>query len=282
MTMNASILYKTPVGEKAAMTIYDTALKHWPVAYQTRIILTRHGDTFVVSSGDENSPALILLHGAGGNSSMWAGDVAKYSANYRVYAVDLIGEAGKSAANRPAWDGPAYSEWLEDVLNGLKIEKATVVGLSQGAWAAVKFAVTAPDRVEKLVLMAPAGIVQDRPIFLLRAITMSLLGKWGIQHFVQALFGDQKVPDSVVERVAEVSMQFKPRIGVVPLFTDDELRRLTMPTLLMGGTKDIARDTEQIAERLRRLLPKLTVSIIDGAGHALINTIDKVSAFLVS
>lgn len=98
---------------------------------------------------------------------MWAGDVAAYSRQYRVYAVDLPGEPGKSAPNRPAWDGPAYAEWLEDVLDALKIEKATLLGLSQGGWAALKFAVYQPQRVEKLVLLNPAGIAPDKLSFVI-------------------------------------------------------------------------------------------------------------------
>lgn len=277
-----SSLYKTPEGEKAVMAMYDDALKNWPVPYETRKISTRHGAAFVVTSGSELSPALILLHGAGGNSSMWAGDVSVYSKHFRVHAVDLPGEAGKSDSNRPAWDSPAFAEWLEDVLNGLHIERATLVGISQGAWTALKFATTMPNRVEKLVVMTPAGIVPDRFSFLPRAIVLNALGTWGTRRMVQSLFGDQTIPDNVIDGVVKTTMQFKYRIGIVPIFSDEELRRLTMPTLLLGGTKDIARDMEKIAARLGRFLPKLTVKIISGAGHALVQTSDCVMEFLNS
>jgi pimeloyl-ACP methyl ester carboxylesterase len=275
-------LYKTPEGAKIVMAIYDDALKNWPIPYETRMITTRHGDTFVIASEGSNpaAPAVILLHGAGGNSTMWASDVGKFSQRYRVFATDLPGEAGKSAPNRPAWDGPAFAEWLEDVINGLKLDRVTLVALSQGGWTALKFAVTAPDRVEKLVLLSPGGIVPDRPTFLLRAIATSILGKRVINRFMRSLFGDQQVPDGVIEITARISSQFKPRIGIVPIFTDAELRQLTMPVLLIGGTKDIVRDMDKIAARLRDLLPNLTVQIIAGAGHALIDTGSRVMAFL--
>src|SRR5664279_2083899 len=136
--MNTTILYKTADGEKAVMAIYDNALKNWPVPCETRTVPTRCGETFVATSGNALSPAMILLHGAGGNSAMWAGDVSAYSNHYRVYAVDLPGEAGKSAANRPAWDSAAFAEWLEEVLNELEVGQVTLVGISQGAWTALK------------------------------------------------------------------------------------------------------------------------------------------------
>lgn len=279
--MNTSALYKSAEGEHTVMAIYDDALAHWSAPYQTQVVPTRYGDTFVIASGDMHAPALILLHGAGSNSAIWAGDVGEYSRYFQVYAVDLIGEAGKSAPNRPAWESGAFADWLEDVLNGLQIERATLVGISQGAWTALKFAVAMPERVDNLVLLAPGGIVPDRKSFLLKAIVAMLLGKWGIARFVSALFGDQTVPDGVVDTVVQITAQFKPRIGVLPIFTEEELSRLTMPSYLIGGTKDIIRDNEKIAARLRDILPQLTVNIIPGAGHALINTSGSVVAFLM-
>jgi pimeloyl-ACP methyl ester carboxylesterase len=100
--VNRPMLYKTPVGESVVMAIYDSALRNWPVPYQTRMVSTRYGETFVIASGDPPAPPMILLHGAGGNSAMWAGEVEDYSSRFRVYAVDLPGEAGRSTANRPA------------------------------------------------------------------------------------------------------------------------------------------------------------------------------------
>jgi len=153
--MMAQSIYKSPAGERAIMAWYDSALARWPVPCETFNIPTRHGDTFVLASGasgKESDSPLILLHGAGTNSAMWAGDVATYSRQCRVYAVDLLGEPGKSAPVRPAWGGPAYAEWMADLLDALKVQKARLLGLSQGSWTALKFAVYQPRRVESLVL----------------------------------------------------------------------------------------------------------------------------------
>jgi len=278
--MNTSSLYTTPEGERAVMAIYDAALKNWSAPHETRTVPTRHGDTFVIASGDPVAPALILLHGAGSNSAIWAADAADYSRAYRVYAVDLPGEPGKSAPNRPAWDSPAFAEWLEDVLNGLQIDRATLIGISQGAWTALKFAVVHPERVVQLVLLTPGGLVPDRTSFLVRAIGLSLLGTWGLKRLTADLFGDQAVPEGVIDIVVEISRHFKPRLGVLPIFADEELRRLTMPILLLGGTKDIMRDLDQIEARLRQHVPDLTVQLMPGAGHALINTQSYVLEFL--
>lgn len=277
--MTASI-YKSPAGEQIVMKLYDDALAQWPVPYETRTLNTRHGDTFVIVSGDEAAPPLMLLHGAGTNSAMWGGDIAEYSQHYRVYAVDLLGEAGRSAPNRPDWNGPAYAEWLADVLDALHIERAAFVGLSQGAWTILKFAVAHPQRVEKLALITPGGIVPDKLSFLLRAVTFSLFGARGRRSLVRTLFASQPVPEGVEAITATMMQHFKGRMGVLPIFTDRELQRLTMPVLLLGGDQDALRDMGKIAARLQANMPHLHVEIIPGGGHALIHTVGRVLKFL--
>jgi pimeloyl-ACP methyl ester carboxylesterase len=278
--MTVKPIYKTPAGEQAVMALYDSALERWAVPYETRMIPTRHGETFVIICGDEAAPPLVLLHGAGSNSAIWAADVAVYGPHFRVYALDLPGEPGKSAPNRPPWDSPAYAEWLEDSLDALGIGTATLAGISQGAWTALKFAVANPQRVDKLVLMTPGGVVPDRLSFGLRAVAYSLLGQWGLRRLIRLTFGGQPIPDGVEDIMTIIMSHFKPRFGVLPLFSDAELQRLTMPTFLLGGEQDALRDLDQIAARLETLLPDLSVTILPEAGHALLDTPGHVLAFL--
>lgn len=273
-------IYKSPAGEQAIMAFYDGALAHWPVPYQAQTIPTRHGDTFVLTCGDESAPPLVLLHGAGTNSAMWGGDVAEYSRRYRVIAVDLLGEAGKSAPNRPPWNSPAYAEWLEDVLGVLHVEKTTLIGISQGGWVALKFATTSPARVEKLVVLCPAGVVRDRMLFFVRLVFWSLLGQRGVKHINRLLYGHQPLPPGAEEISTLIMRHFKSRTDVSPIFSDDELKRLAMPVLLLGGEEDGMRDVHQIADRLRALLPRFQAIPIPRAGHALLNTTGCILPFL--
>lgn len=270
--MNTKPIYRTPAGEKIVMDLYDSLLARWPVPYEALTIPTRHGDTFVIACGDETKPPLVLLHGAASNSAVWAGDVADYVRHYRVYAADLPGEAGKSSPNRPPWNGPAFAEWPADVFAALKINKAALLGISQGGWTALKFAVSEPARIEKLVLVCPGGVVPDRAGFIVRAIALSLMGRWGARRMARALFGSQPVPDGVEDILTLVMTHFKARVGKPYLFSDEELRCLTMPVFLLGGTQDVFRDLNKIAARLQKFVPDLTVTIVPGAGHVVLDS----------
>jgi pimeloyl-ACP methyl ester carboxylesterase len=113
-------------------------------------------------------------------------------------------------------------------------------------------------------------------------VLFSLLGERGTRRMVRSLFGSQPVPDGVEDIIVLIMRNFKPRVGVLPLFSDEDLQRLTMPTLLLGGTQDALFNLGKIAARLQRLVPHLEVIIIPGAGHALLNTTGYVMSFLAA
>lgn len=278
--MSREELYYSIAAANAVMSLYDSLLANWSTPHETALVPTRHGETFVITSGNPLAPPLVLLHGSGSNATIWLHDITQYRDQYYVVALDMPGDPGKSAPNRLPWSGPAYNEWLTDVLDELNIGKVSVAGMSLGGWAAARFASACPERVERLVLMCPGGMAPTHAMFMPRAILASLFGKWGMRRLVQALFADQPIPPGTMDVVMLVNRSFRARMETLPLIPDEELTRLTMPTLLLGGTKDILCDMEKTAERLRPRLPHLTITFIPGAGHALINTVPHVLHFL--
>src|SRR5690606_15033670 len=89
-------IYTSQAGARAVEETYRRLLAGWPVPAEHLRVPTREGETFVVASGPPDAPPLVLLHGSGSNASMWAPDVAAWSERFRVYAVDVIGEPGRS------------------------------------------------------------------------------------------------------------------------------------------------------------------------------------------
>ena len=69
---------------------------------------------------------------------------------------------------------------------------------------------------------------------------------------------------------------------MIPLFSDAELKRLSMPTALYVGAKDVIFHSEKSANRLGALLPHAKIHVLPEAGHAVINITDKISDFLAS
>jgi pimeloyl-ACP methyl ester carboxylesterase len=273
-------IYKSVGGKQEIMAWYDKFLAGWPVPYQTQMVSTRYGNTHIISSGEESLPPLILIHGASSNATSWAGEVAAYSQHFHVMAIDVIGEPGKSASTRPAWEGNAYSEWLAEVIDGLHLEKVILLGISQGGWIALKYATAHPQRVTKLVLLSPGGIVPTRVLFIFKAIFYTSLGSWGSQQLNRYVYGRQPINPVVLQFMNAIMTHVKARIDKEYLFSDQELARLTMPVLLVGGTEDAIRSIEQMDARLKKHLPHLETIVIPHQGHVLMAVSDRVFPFL--
>lgn len=262
------------------MEVYDKILNNWPVEYQPITVSTRHGDTFVIAGGDESNPALVLLHGSSSNATSWIADFPEYSRHFRVYAVDIPGDPGKSAPNRLPWNSMSYAEWLLDLLDGFKIEQAMILGLSQGGWTALRFATCYPERIRKLVLLSPGGIVPTKKFFLFKSIFYLLQGKRGAEKLNRYVAGSIPIHPDAMKFMDLIMNHFKARIDRESLFTDDELKRLTMPVLLIGGSDDVIRSNESIVRRLENLVPHLQHNIISGMGHVLVAMTGEVLPFL--
>ena len=149
--------FKTPEGEAAYLAAYDAAMKSWPVPYEEMEIPGRFGMTHVVASGPKDAPPLVLLHGYWATSTMWTPNIADFSKDYRVYAIDVMGQPSKSIPDEPIRNAADYVAWLTATLDGLHLDRICLVGMSYGGWLALNYAVAAPERVQKLVLLSPAA-----------------------------------------------------------------------------------------------------------------------------
>jgi pimeloyl-ACP methyl ester carboxylesterase len=102
----------------------------------------------------------VLLAGSGGNALMWFRHVSALGERHSVYAVDTMGDAGHSIQRVPIRDGNDGAAWLRELLEGLAIPRAHLVGCSYGGWLALHHAIHAPARTaETLMPSAHSEIV---------------------------------------------------------------------------------------------------------------------------
>ena len=259
------------------LAAYEGLLQRWPVPLECMTVATNLGESFVLASGPVDGPPLVLLHGAGSNSGVWIGEIGRLARSHRVFAVDLPGEPGRTCEARPPYDGKAFAWWLPTVLDRLGVPRATLLGFSQGGWTALMTATTAPQRVSRLILLSPGGITKDNLWFVARAGLYQLFGDRGRARIRRMVFGRERIPGEMERYVDLIMRQFKPRMDRLPIFSDQQLRRLTMPTLVLVGSEDQLRSPAPIMARVRRLVPDATAEVVPGGSHALMNAFDRVA-----
>ncbi len=240
----------------------------------------------VVESGPEDGEAVVMLPGWGCSAYAFRKNVgALGERGARVVAVEM---KGQGCSDKPLGNGEysveALTEHVIEVLDALEIDSATLVGLSLGGLVAVRVALQAPERVRRLALLDPVGFGRVRLVGLARLFPVSVGGvfpriaarRWAFALALRAAYGSRARPNA-----RDVDEYFAPARDPAfvqtlwallhevdwRLLTTAELRRLTMPLLVIFGSEDrlvLPGD----AERLTREAPDGRVMFIEGAGHA--------------
>ena len=260
-------MFRTPEGQARYFAAYDATLALWRVPAESFDVPTRYGTTHIHACGLEGTPALLLLHGAAFSSTMWHPNVAALSRSYRVYAPDIIGEMGKSVSTHPDMQSLDFAEWLNDVFAALQLEQAHLVSLSLGGFIALKLVLAAPERVKKLVLISPAGLLPIRRAYSLRMLA-SILLPLSFETRQKLFYGTPTPLAEPVIRQMMTPSDFRYSIFTPPIYTDEELQQVKPPTLLLVGDQEIVYPYQALVNRAAKHIPRIEIEIIPDAGHA--------------
>lgn len=116
--------------------------------------------TRYIEAGPSDAPVLLLLHGTAGSLENFCANYAAYAEHFRVIGIDMLG-CGWTDKPEHDYRIADYAEHALGLMDSLGITTASVVGVSLGSWVGAALAKARPDRVSKLVMVAPAGIVTD-------------------------------------------------------------------------------------------------------------------------
>lgn len=265
--------FRSVEGERRYQHAYQDVLDEWPVPYRELMVPTSFGETHVVVSGREDAAPVILLHATGTSATGWLLNIAPLSEQHQVFAVDILGEAGRSrqtALLRDRWD---CVDWLRQMLDGLGLERASLAGWSFGGWTTLAFVIAEPDRVDRCVLLAPyASLAPYAPAVLLFLkvgpyLPMGPPGRLALRLMSPGYRFDERFADqfAVGGRYFKVA---DPRASVFPRpYGDEELRSISVPLLLLVGDKESTFDPHQAVDRARRLITGVEASVLPGIGH---------------
>ena len=261
--------YKSNKTREKALASYNNILTHWPVAYENHVVLTSFGETNIMISGITGAKPLVLLHGGGGNSTMWSENIAAFSEHFQVYAIDMIGEAGKSAGTRPTYTSDGYPLWLKEVFDAIGISNAALCGASLGGTIAHQFALQFPRYISELILLAPPSLMKMKPSFLFRAILASLLPtQFFVRNFLKYIsWRGAQFPEPLIQAFIIQFQSYKPNMNKIPIISDPELAKLPSKTLVIFGKEEVLYNVKKVALRIQKFAPFVTMAMIPDAKH---------------
>lgn len=264
-------VYSSPDVQAQHMAIYDSKMAQWPTPYEDVYVETSYGMMHVVVSGPEDSPPMLLLNASAMSGWSWLYNVGVLNTQYRTYAIDTLGEVGKSElydATRYPPDGKAYADLHAEITDALGIEKAYVVGASFGGYMATSYALRYPERVEKLALLGPMGMTPETAKTALRIMFVQLFPLKSIQDNTVrwALGDDPYVLEETEDWFRVVLTDTVPRESRPVTFTPDQLQNLDVPVLLVIGTRDALTGDPETVKELALNTPDIQIEVLD-SGH---------------
>jgi pimeloyl-ACP methyl ester carboxylesterase len=234
-------------------------------------------------------PPLVFVHGLSGSWQNWLEQLPDLSRDHRCIAVDLPG-FGESAMPRDKITISGYGRWLNDLFDVLEIDGAAVVGNSMGGFIAAETAIKFPKRVERLVLVAAAGlsIEHQRNEPVLRGLELAeTLIEFGLAFGLARsralmkrprgrkalLWGVAAHPDDFSPALVSEQLKGTPKKGFLPALDAlssypirDRLGDIGCPTLIVWGPKDRLVPVKD-AHEFDELIPDSRLLIYDDTGH---------------
>ena len=154
--------FKSAKAKTDYLAFEEKMAETWPVISEDKIVQTSFGKTFMRISGPDDAPPLILVPGGGSNSYIWHANIKALSEEYRAYALDNIYDWGRSVYTRKIENGKDYADWLDELFDTLHFDdKIRIIGYSYGGWVTSQYAVYHPERLNHVVLIAPAWTILD-------------------------------------------------------------------------------------------------------------------------
>ena len=189
---------------------------------------------------------LILLHGNGESCNYFEHQIPFFSKNYRVIAIDTRGHGNSTRGEKP-FTIKQFAEDLRSFMDEKGMEKAILLGFSDGGNIALTFALKYPDRVEKMVVdganLFPSGV---KPLY-----------QWPIEigYRIAKLFAKK----------SEKAKQNADMLGLManePHIEPSELASLMMPVLVVAGNKDMIKESH--TRLIYKSLPNAQLTILEG------------------
>ncbi|MBU2906504.1 MULTISPECIES: alpha/beta fold hydrolase [Arenibacter] len=265
-------LYKSEIGQKEIINLYEQKIKDLDIDYNYKIINTEFGKTNIIVTGDSTKPPILLIHGSNGCAPIALETYPNLYKDFQVFAIDVLAQPNKSAETRLSMKDNSYGVWINDIINQLKLNNVTMAGFSFGGLIILKTLIQNEKNIKEVFLSAPAFIVNGNPLILLFRVflPMKLYIKTQkvkyLENFLKTLFTE---PDNfALKYLAKVFIQFRMDFTPVPVITKEEALQISTPITLFAAKKDIMFPGAKMLKRAKKIFPSLKkVVMLENSKH---------------
>jgi pimeloyl-ACP methyl ester carboxylesterase len=261
------------------MAAYERAFALWPQPCEAFDVETATATTRVNACRPHPDRApVVLLAGAGGSAAAWFPHAAALAEAGPVYAIDMPGDANPSVARALMTPPQNCAAWLDELLGKLSDRPVHLVGFSYGGWVAMNQAIRARGRVASITLLDPAGLTKlDVRFWIWFSIAgLACMAPMPLRRrLAQWLDIPSMAEPELIPLMWAGIRGYHAEPKFPGILTDDELRAISVPVLLITGARS-ALVTPAEARNRGSLMQNAEVAIVPGS-HGGFNRIDELN-----
>lgn len=224
--------------------------------------------TFYESKG--KGRPLLLIHGSACTHSIWRHQLDYFAKRCYVIAVDLMGHGKSEIAISPSQISiRQYVEFVNNFLEALKIQKATLIGHSMGGAIGIEFCLNLPQKVECLGLVNTGAKLGANPELL---STLRRDFRKAITAGLETVLFRSEETDEIRRLITEELLKTNPAVGLADFEacnrfdSREKLSQIRRPTLIIGGTEDLL-TPPWFQQYLHQKIVNSKLKIVEGVGH---------------
>ncbi|GAB3961226.1 alpha/beta fold hydrolase [Streptomyces sparsus] len=268
-------IYRSTAAHRQVEGWCTDQLAGWAVPHRSVVLETSAGRTHVVVAGEDtgsrSSPRVVLVPGTNFNAATSLPLSTVLAARWPTCVVDLPGQPGLSAAERPRRHRPArYGQWLQEVLAQVGTGPTVLVGHSLGG--AVALACDAPQLTGR-VLVSPAGLARLRVPGTVLAATLPWLVRPTEARsaaLLKQLHGPDRRPSAeLVTWMTLLARSSRSSLAPAPLPPATLARARRVTNVVVTGEHDVFLPPSRLAPHASRHLG-VAVRTVPDAGHLVV------------
>lgn len=265
-------IYKSEEGKQQSLALYDEQISKLDF-FTDLYVETSFGKTHLIETGNLQGTPLLIFHG-GNTTTAYCLHLNRFLlADFHIYAVDTIGQIGKSDEITISHRNYDYGRWASEVIDALGYQKMACFGISYGGGILTKLMAISPGKISKALLMMPAGIRNPSSFSMMSVFVpfieygFSKKEKHLLDVVAQMTLSKELIDKETLDMIRISFEHVKIKAGMPTEAKVRKLKNYTAPTLVIGAEKDCFFPAKKILPRAKELFQDCRIRMLRDAGH---------------
>lgn len=265
--------YKNKESKRQSLKLYDSQLSKLGKDYSNIFLKTSFGKTHIVETGNKKGKPLLVFHG-GNTSTAYNLLMHKFLLeDFHVYAIDTIGHPGKSDEANLSPRNDSYGKWASEIIEALAYDKMACFGISYGGGIIAKLISVAPEKIDKAVMLVPAGINNAFPLSTIKMLFPLMqykitkkekyLRKIALFMTIKKEILDQDTLEILKDSFDNVRI----KAGMPTNIDSKKVCLYEAPTLVIAAEKDCFFPARKVLPRAKQMFKNCLTEELKDSGH---------------